>query len=210
MASQFPPKKNTAFTLFFTLYKDDATIIANPGIVTKKVSIDGAVITDIAAAVIKEDTTYGQCSLVIADAEMNGDAIWIYIKDDTAGCIPFTCTLYTVANTQDEIGTEITAVKAKTDQTVFTVANQIDANDLSDSISSPNAKTYTLTINSDPCVDALVIMSTDSLGEDRICSGRTNALGQITLYPDLPAGTTVYLWSYKTGVTFENPDEEVI
>ena len=279
MASQFPPKKNTAFTLFFTLYKNDGTIIANPGTVTKKVSIDGAVVADIAAAVTKEDTTYGQCSLVIAAAEMNGDAIWIYIKDDTAGCVPFTCTLYTVANTQDEIGTEITSVKAKTDQIVFTIANQIDANALSGSgsggsldaagvrdavglalanldtqltalptdadvntacdtaisdagipaavwesatrtlssisdssgvttllsrvtdavalaatalsnaiwtntkadyidaaISSieggvgtgPNAKSYTITINNIPCADALVIMSTDSLGENSI------------------------------------------
>ena len=110
MASQYPPKKNTAFTLFFTLYKNDGTVIANPGTYTKKVSIDGAAVADIAASVTEEDTTYGQLSVVLANTEMNGDAIWIYIKDDTTGCVPFTCSLYTVANTQDEIGTDVAAV----------------------------------------------------------------------------------------------------
>lgn len=103
MASMWPPKKNTAFTLYFTLYKNDGTVIANPGTITKKYSIDGAAVGDCSNSVTEEDTTYGQLSLVIAQAEMNGDAIWIYIKDDTSGCVPFTCTLYTVANTQDEI-----------------------------------------------------------------------------------------------------------
>jgi len=110
MASQWPPKKNTAFTLYFTLYKDDGTIIANPGTITKKVSIDGAAVADIAASVTEEDTTYGQCSLVIASGEMNGDAIWIYITDDTSGCVPFTCTLYTAANTQDGIEGKIDTI----------------------------------------------------------------------------------------------------
>ena len=50
MASQWPPKKNTAFTLYFTLYKNDGTIIANPGTITKKVSIDGAAVADITAS----------------------------------------------------------------------------------------------------------------------------------------------------------------
>lgn len=110
MASMWPPKKNVAFTLSFTLYKNDGTIVANPGTYTKKVSIDGGAVADIAANVTEEDTTYGQLSLVLASGEMNGDAIWIYITDNTAGTVPFTCTLYTTANTQDEIGAKIDAV----------------------------------------------------------------------------------------------------
>lgn len=150
MASQWPPKKNTAFTLSFSLYKNDGTIVANPGTYTKKVSIDGGAVADIAAAVTEEDTTYGQLSLVIAAGEMNGDRIWIYITDNTAGTVPFTCTLYTAANTQDEIGTDVAAihthindihdtdlpavktdtaaVKVQTDKLVFTVANKVDSN----------------------------------------------------------------------------------
>jgi len=127
MASQFPPKKNTAFTLYFTLYKNDGTVIANPGTITKKVSIDGGAIADIAAAVTEEDTTYGQCSLVIAAGEMNGDAIWLYIKDDTTGCVPFTCTLYTTANTQDEIGANVANIHDTDLPAVKTVVENIQA-----------------------------------------------------------------------------------
>lgn len=111
MASQWPPKKNTAFTLYFTLYKNDGTVIANPGTYTKKVSIDGAAVADITASVTEEDTTYGQLSIVLSTSEMNGDAIWVQIKDDTSGCVPFTCTLYTAANTQDGIETKIDGIE---------------------------------------------------------------------------------------------------
>jgi hypothetical protein len=107
----WPPKKNAAFTLCFTLYKNDGTVIANPGTLTRAVSVDlGAVDTTPVNAVTEEDTTYGQLSWVLDAAEMNGDVIWVYCVDDTEGCVPFTCTLYTTANTQDEIGTKIDTV----------------------------------------------------------------------------------------------------
>lgn len=170
----FPPKKNTAFTLYFTLYKSDGTIIANPGTFTKKVSIDGAAVADITAAVTEEDTTYGQCSVVLSAAEMNGDAIWVYLVDNTANAVPFIITLYTAAYTLDElytlvadvpttaefeartlvaasyfdpaadtvarvtlvdtctantdVGSKVTAIKAKTDDLTFTVSKQVDVN----------------------------------------------------------------------------------
>jgi len=94
MADMNQPIKNTAFTLSFSLYRSDGTIILNPGTYTKKVSVDGGAMADIAAAVTEEDTTYGQLSLVLATGEMNGDFIWVMVKDDTAGCVPFTCSIY--------------------------------------------------------------------------------------------------------------------
>ena len=113
MASQYPPKKNTAFTLDFTLYKNDGTVIANPGTITKKVSIDGGDVADIAASVTEENTTYGQCSLVLSADEMNGDRIWVQIKDDTTGCVPLTIVLNTVANTLDD-GVNVRAISGDT------------------------------------------------------------------------------------------------
>ena len=111
MSSMYPPKKNAAFTLYFSLYTAAGAIIANPGTMTRAVSIDGgAVDTTPANAVTEEDTTYGQISWVLSADEMNGDAIWVYAKDDTAGCVPFTATLYTAANTQDELGTSIASI----------------------------------------------------------------------------------------------------
>jgi hypothetical protein len=97
MADMSTPLKGVAFTLCFTLYKNDGTVVANPGTYTKKVSIDGGAVDNIAAAVTEEDTTYGQLSLVLSAAEMNGDWIWIYVTDDTAGTVPLTMTIYPAA-----------------------------------------------------------------------------------------------------------------
>jgi hypothetical protein len=91
------PLKGVAWTLGFTLYTNAGAIIGNPGTYTKKVKIDGGNVADIAASVTEEDTTYGALSLVLSTSEMNGDRIWVSIKDDTAGCVPFTATIYPAA-----------------------------------------------------------------------------------------------------------------
>jgi hypothetical protein len=77
-------------------------------------------------------------------------------------------------------------------------------------ITSFPAQTYTITSDGLPCADCLVVMTTDLAGSYPIHSGTTNALGQVTFYPDLPAATTVYLWRFKTGVNFTNPDTETV
>ncbi len=107
MANMMPPVKGAAFTLYFTLYKNDGTIIANPGTFTLKVSKDGAAVGDAANTVTEEDTTYGQCSLVFSTTEMDCDALWYYIVDNTSGCIPITGTIYTVSATRGMAGTAL-------------------------------------------------------------------------------------------------------
>jgi len=76
--------------------------------------------------------------------------------------------------------------------------------------SGPVAHDYTVTVDGVSCADCLVIMSTDSARANPIHRVRTNALGVARFWPDLPAGTKVYLWRYKTGTDFSNPDTEVI
>ena len=174
MASQWPPKRNTAFTLYFTLYKNDGTIIANPGTITKKVSIDGAAVADITAAVTEEDTTYGQCSVVIAEGEMNGDAIWIYIKDDTAGCVPFTCTIYTAGSLHDEIKADTAAILLDTGTDgVVLAADAITAAKIADdAFSNEHFATGALTADAF-AADALVAatFATDCITDDAIATG---------------------------------------
>lgn len=67
----------------------------------------------------------------------------------------------------------------------------------------------TATPPSQPIADVTVIMSTDASGQNPIHQGRTDALGKIYFYPNVPSGTTVYLWRFKTGIDFVNPDVEV-
>ena len=114
MASQVPPVKGVAFTLYFTLYKNDGTVVVHPGAYTKKIIIDGGVTGDIAAAPTEEDITYGCQSVVLSATEMTGDAIWIYITDDTSGTVPFTCTIYTAAQSLDTMMTAISSIGSGT------------------------------------------------------------------------------------------------
>jgi hypothetical protein len=223
MASQWPPKKNVAFTLSFTLYKNDGTIVANPGTYTKKVSIDGGAVADITASVTEEDTTYGQLSLVLANTEMNGDWIWVYITDNTTGTVPFTCTLYTAANTQDEIGTDVAAIhthindihdtdlpavktdtgaiKTQTDKMAFTVANQIDANALKIGGTTQTGRD----IGASVLVGDKTGFSLSATGLDLILHGATFMVALATAVWELAArtitGGTITTNSDKTGYT---------
>lgn len=125
MSSQWPPKKNAPYTHYFTLYKNDGTVIANPGTYTKKISIDGAAAADITASVSELNTTYGQLSIALSNAEMNGDSIWFQIYDNTSGCVPETVILNTSAYTLDEIGAAIDAILVDTGTTLDTLIKDI-------------------------------------------------------------------------------------
>ena len=126
MASQYPPKKNTSFTLYFTLYKADGTVIANPGTMTKKISKDGGAVADISASVTEINTTYGLCSVVLSADEMNADAVSLYICDDTSGCVPFTATILTTSATFAELKAETAAILEDTGTTLDEKINTID------------------------------------------------------------------------------------
>ena len=143
MSSQWPPKKNTTYTHYFTLYKNDGTVIANPGTYTKKVSVDGAAVADITASVSEKNTTYGQLSIALSAAEMNGDTIWFQIYDNTTGCVPETVVLNTSAYTLDEIGAAVAAILVDTGTTLDTLIKDIPTNAEFEARSLPSAD-YTI------------------------------------------------------------------
>lgn len=127
MADQSTPVKNTAFNLSFTLYKNDGTLIANPGTLTKKISKDFGDYADI-GTITEEDTTYGQLKAALTATEMNADVVDIYVKDDTSGCVPFTCTLYPAAAAFAQVGAAMTlASGAVTAAAIATDAIDADA-----------------------------------------------------------------------------------
>jgi hypothetical protein len=75
----------------------------------------------------------------------------------------------------------------------------------------PEEQVYTVLngTTGQPEAGVTVIMSTDLNMANIIHKGITDALGKVYFWPDVPAGTTVYLWRFKTGVDFLNPDIEV-
>jgi hypothetical protein len=138
----------------------------------------------------------------------------------------------------DYLDTEIAAIKAKTDQLVFTVANQVDANALSGggglNAAGVRAAIGMASADLDSQLDALSVAAgiggiswtynlLDNLGNpiqeanvwvtSDLAGTHTIASGITNSYGDvvfhLDAGT-VYVWRHKNGYTFTNPDTEVV
>jgi len=70
--------------------------------------------------------------------------------------------------------------------------------------------TYTVTVDGLPKDGVYCRMTSDADGLVNIDAGYSNALGQVTFYHDVPSGTTVYIWRQLAGISFTNPDTEVI
>jgi len=69
--------------------------------------------------------------------------------------------------------------------------------------------TYTVTdsVTGDPIEGVTVMVTTDDDGENRVAKGTTNASGIVTFY--LAAGT-YYIWRFKAGYAFTDPDIESV
>jgi hypothetical protein len=69
--------------------------------------------------------------------------------------------------------------------------------------------TYTITdsVSALPIADVSVWVSTDLAGTNIVASGTTNAAGLATFWLD---SGTYFVWRSKAGVTFTNPDTEVV
>jgi hypothetical protein len=128
MASNYPPKKNVAFTMGFFIHKNDGTIIANPTLTGSNVHTDLGTteVTNSTLAVV--DTTTGLCSIALAQAVMNGDQIDGTITSSSTGAVVYTFKLLTAANTQDELGTALTAVDDLLDTEVAALTAAIITN----------------------------------------------------------------------------------
>jgi hypothetical protein len=108
----------------------------------------------------------------------------------------------------DAGGSSITAIKAKTDQMAFTIANRLDA---SVTLTGSGAITWPYHVDDSgtglPIEGVRVWVSTDIADTIRVAEGYTNSSGVITFY--LSAGS-YYFWSTKDGYTFTNPNLEVV
>lgn len=126
MASQVPPKRNTAFDLGLTLYKNDGTLMANPTSLIPKISKnfgDYAAISSVSV----EDTTYGQVKAALTATEMDADVVMVYVTDVASGTVPFTATLYTAANLLDGVKTETSSIYAAANSLVAHVSPAVSS-----------------------------------------------------------------------------------
>lgn len=168
------------------------------------------IVTDAAGKVTYSNTAPPTAADVKTAMEADGsklDHLWETTEDD-AGVRRFTVNALELSPAGGGGGATAEAVRIEMDANSTKLAAILaSAGGVG---TGPVAQTYTITSNGLPCADCLVVMATDAIGSNPIHSGTTDALGQVTFYPDLPAGTTVYLWRFKTGVNFTNPDVESI
>jgi hypothetical protein len=108
MANCNPPVRAQAFDLSASLFTTAGALITNVGTLTLKISKDFGDWGDAhGAGASDEDTTYGQVKIALDATDMTADVVDVYLKDDTAGCVPFKCTIYTCSATRGLAGTAL-------------------------------------------------------------------------------------------------------
>lgn len=114
MASQYPPKRGTAFTYGFQLFKNDGTIIGNPSTWTKLISKDGGYPEATVNTVTEVSATYGFCSLTLTATEMTADRVQLYLTATNSGCVPHSACIYTASYTLNDLYAHIPAAAPTT------------------------------------------------------------------------------------------------
>ena len=177
MAQMWPPKKNSAFDLYFAIRNAGGDLVSGAASLDSERSIDGAAFSDCTNEATEIGST-GIYKLALTAAEMNGDVIVVQTKSSTSGAKPFLITIYTSASTWNE----------RIDVAVSSRVSQ-----------GAGALTRTLgiTVSGNPLEGASVWVATDAAGANIVAGPLvTSSQGEITLLLD--AGT-YYAWAQKDG-----------
>jgi hypothetical protein len=82
--ADWPPLKNSAFTVTFPIYDADGDLVAGATSPDSEVSIDGGTFTDVSPGeAVEIATSSGVYKLALAAGEMNGDIIAVITKSGT-------------------------------------------------------------------------------------------------------------------------------
>jgi hypothetical protein len=173
----WPPKKNSAFDLYFGIRDADGDLVSSAADLDSERSVDGGAFADCTNEAVEIGST-GIYKLVLTAAEMNGDVIIVQTKTSTAGAKPFLTTIYTSSSTWNE----------RIDVAVSSRLSQ-----------GAGALTRTLgvTVGGNPLEGASVWVATDAAGTNIVAGPLvTSSQGMVTLLLD--AGT-YYVWVQKDG-----------
>jgi hypothetical protein len=177
MAQMWPPKKNTAFDLYFALRNAAGDLVSGATGLDSEVSIDGGSFADCSneAAEIGASGIY---KLSLTTAETDGDVIVVQTKSASPGAKPFVITIYTTASTWNErldvaISTRVTGGAGALQRTIG------------------------VTASGSPVEGASVWVATDGAGSNIVAGPlTTSSLGIVTVLLD--AGG-YYVWVQKDG-----------
>jgi hypothetical protein len=173
----WPPKKNSAFDLYFAIRNASGDLVSGAAGLDSERSIDGAAFADCSNEAVEIGSS-GIYKLSLTAAEMNGDVIVVQTKSSTSGAKPFLITIYTAAATWNE----------RIDVAVSSRVSQ-----------GAGALTRTLgvTVSGNPLEGASVWIATDAAGTNIVAGPLvTSSSGIVTLLLD--AGS-YYAWVQKDG-----------
>jgi len=145
----------------------------------------------------------------LTNAPTSGD-LTAAMKASVTAAVP---TVTQIRQEMDTNSTQFAAIVADTNelQTDWHNGGRLDL--LLDSVGAGAgsvAWSYTVTDSGTglPIADVDLWITTDLAGTNIIASGKTNTSGIKIFYPDVAAGTTLYVFRQKAGIDFDNPDVE--
>jgi len=118
MTSTFPLKKGAAARIVFPILDADGDPVSGAAGLDSEVSIDGGAFADCT----NEATEIGSSGIYYLDLtadETNGDVICVQVKTTTSGAKTTVLVFYTAGQTLDDMQSDITAIKNKTDKLNF-------------------------------------------------------------------------------------------
>lgn len=114
MPSQVPFKKGSSANLGITLYSTGFGLITNPSSVAAQISKDfGAFNAVPSSDLTVVSTVYGLIKLALESTHTDADVVSLFVDDDTAGCVPWTATIYTADATLNMLSTAVAAVSTQ-------------------------------------------------------------------------------------------------
>ena len=125
MASSYPPKKNTAFTLALVIRDADGDPVTGATALDSERSLDGAAFGDCTNEATEIGTT-GIYTLALTAPEMNADLVVVQTKTSTSGAKTAVNVIYTSSSLNDELATAA-AVAALNDVSATDLLDAADA-----------------------------------------------------------------------------------
>ena len=118
MVSTFPLKKGAAARIVFPILDADGDPVSGAAGLDSEVSIDGGAFADCTNEAVEIGTS-GIYYLDLTADETNGDVICVQVKTTTSGAKTTVLVFYTAGQTLDDMQSDITAIKNKTDKLNF-------------------------------------------------------------------------------------------
>ena len=185
------------------LFKADISSLATSASILALNDFDPT--NDVVARVTLVDTTTTNTDMTSGTSPT---AIYTYFTDASReDAVKADVSLLASASSLTRVGIKVDGIKNRTDQLVFSIPNQVDANALTGGGSGGSGsieKTITVCDNSSNPLDGVAVwVSTDIAGTNVVAgTSYTDAFGNVTFMLD--AGT-YYGWQQLAGYNFTNP-----